>query len=116
MDDAGALGLVLPDGSAWLLRPRDGAFPAGMPDLDSSRLDVARASLPGGHEVEYQHGTDIVLRRVLAGDAEAGVLLRPATVAQIQATAHARDRMPPKTTYFYPKPRTGFVFRKLGPA
>ena len=113
MDDAGALGLVLPDGSAWLLRPRDGAFPADLPDLDSSRLDVARAAL-GDHEVEYQHGTDIVLRRVAAGEADAGVLLRPATVAQIQATAHARDRMPPKTTYFYPKPRTGFVFRRLG--
>jgi uncharacterized protein (DUF1015 family) len=112
MDDAGALGLVLGDGSAWLLRPREGAFPGDLPDLDSSRLDVARQALPP-HDVEYQHGTDIVLRRVAAGEADAGVLLRPATVAQIQATAHARDRMPPKTTYFYPKPRTGFVFRKL---
>lgn len=112
MDDAGALGLVLGDGSAWLLRPRDGAFPAGLPDLDSSRLDVAREALPA-HEVEYQHGADIVLRRVAAGEAGAGVLLRPATVAQIAATARARDRMPPKTTYFYPKPRTGFVFRRL---
>jgi uncharacterized protein (DUF1015 family) len=112
MDDAGALGLVLGDGSAWLLRPREGAFPDDLPDLDSSRLDVARQALPP-HDVEYQHGTDTVLRRVAAGEADTGVLLRPATVAQIQATAHARDRMPPKTTYFYPKPRTGFVFRKL---
>jgi len=112
MADAGALGLVLPDGSAVLLRPRGGVFPEGMPDLDSSRLDAAVADLPG-IELEYQHGTDHVLRRVAAGEAVAGVLLRPATVPQIEATAHTGERMPPKTTFFWPKPRTGFVFRSL---
>ena len=104
--------LVLPDGAAWLLRPRDGAFPDDTPDLDSSRLAVALEGLPP-HEVEYQHGDDIVVRRVTAGEASAGVLLRPASVAQIAATAHGGDRMPPKTTFFWPKPRTGFVFRSL---
>ena len=47
------------------------------------------------------------------GRADAGVLLRPVTVAQIQQVADARDRMPPKTTFFCPKPRTGIVFRSL---
>jgi len=112
MDDAGALGLVLPTGEAWLLRPRAGAFPSDIPDLDSSRLDAAVAALPA-IELEYQHGTANVLRRVAAGEAVAAVLLRPATVAQIAATAHGGDRMPPKTTFFWPKPRTGFVFRSL---
>jgi uncharacterized protein (DUF1015 family) len=41
------------------------------------------------------------------------VLLRPASVAAIAATARARDKMPPKTTFFHPKPRTGIVFRPL---
>jgi uncharacterized protein (DUF1015 family) len=112
MAGAGALGLVLPTGDAWLLRPRDGAFPPAMPDLDSSRLDAAVADLPG-IELEYQHGTANALRRVTAGEATAAVLLRPAAVAQIAATAHGGERMPPKTTFFWPKPRTGFVFRSL---
>jgi uncharacterized protein (DUF1015 family) len=47
------------------------------------------------------------------GTAQAGVLLRPATVAQIEATAHGGERMPPKTTFFHPKPKTGLVFRAL---
>ena len=38
----------------------------------------------------------------------------PATVAQIEATAHGGERMPPKTTFFHPKPKTGLVFRSLG--
>jgi uncharacterized protein (DUF1015 family) len=51
---------------------------------------------------------------VESGAAQAGVLLRPATVAQIEATAHGGERMPPKTTFFHPKPKTGLVFRALG--
>jgi uncharacterized protein (DUF1015 family) len=84
----------------------------GVRDLDSSRLDRARASLPD-HEVTYQHGVENVLRAVDTGAAQAGVLLRPATVAQIVDIAHGGELMPPKTTFFWPKPRTGQVFRLL---
>ena len=48
-----------------------------------------------------------------AGRADAAVLLRPVTVDQISDWAHARQRMPPKSTYFHPKPRTGMVFRAV---
>jgi uncharacterized protein (DUF1015 family) len=112
MEAAGALGLLRPGGRAWLLRPKRGAFPADLADLDSSRLAAAAAELPA-HEVRYQHGTANVLRMVAAGEASAGVLLRPATVPQIKAIAEGGERMPPKTTFFWPKPRTGFVFRSL---
>ena len=60
----------------------------------------------------YQHGD--AAAAVVRGDASAAVLMKPITVATIQDYAHRRDRMPPKTTYFFPKPRTGFVFRDLG--
>jgi uncharacterized protein (DUF1015 family) len=110
-EEAGALGLALPGGRAALLRPLVDAFPDDTPDLDSSRLDVARAALPQ-HDVVYEAEIDAVLAEVGAGEA-VGVVLRPATVAQIAATAHGGDRMPPKTTYFWPKPRTGFVFRPV---
>ena len=111
MDEAGALCLVLPDREV-LLRPRPDAL-ADARDLDSSRLDVALASLPA-HTLSFQHGPDNVRRAVAGGQAQAGVLLRPATVAQIDATAHGGERMPPKTTFFHPKLKTGLVFRSLG--
>jgi uncharacterized protein (DUF1015 family) len=47
------------------------------------------------------------------GTADLAVLLRPVTVPQIRAAAFARLRMPEKTSYFAPKPRTGMVFRRL---
>lgn len=111
MVDAGALTLVLPDREV-LLRPRTDAL-MGARDLDSSRLDVGLAALPP-HDLAYQHGVDRVRAAVASGDAQAGILLRPATVAQIEDTAHGGERMPPKTTFFHPKPKTGLVFRSLG--
>ena len=115
MADTGSLGLILADG-LWLARPRSGVT-ADVPDqLDSSRLDVALSGLADVGKavtVRYQHGVGIVADAVRKGEADAAVLLRPATVAQIAATGAGGDRMPPKTTFFWPKPRTGLVFRDL---
>ena len=110
LQEAGGLGLVTPDGS-WSLRPRPEAMGEAR-DLDSSRLDVALAALENV-QVVYQHGVDHVRAAVAAGEAQVGVLLRPATVGQILEIAHGGERMPPKTTFFAPKPRTGLVFRDL---
>jgi len=111
MTAEGVLTLVLPDG-AWFLRPRPEAMTAAR-DLDSSRLDVALAALPP-HDLVFQHGVEHVRDRVESGAAQAGVLLRPASVDQIVEIARGGERMPPKTTFFSPKPRTGVVFRTLG--
>ena len=108
--DEGALGLVVP-GGRYLLRPRPELLAAAV-DLDSSRLDVALADL-GDHELTFHHDLAEVQRLVETGSAQAGVLLRPATVAQIAETAHGGRLMPTKTTYFHPKPTTGVVFRSL---
>jgi hypothetical protein len=109
--EEGGMGLVMPGDEQWLLVPRPGVFD-GVRDLDTVRLDAALAELPP-HELAFQHGVDQVVRRVEKGDAQAGVLLRPASVAQILEIAHGGERMPPKTTFFHPKPRTGLVIRLL---
>jgi uncharacterized protein (DUF1015 family) len=107
--------LALPPGDAMtLVGPNEtwgfGRDPDG-PELDTEQLALALAGIDG-LDVAYQAGD--VAAMVRAGEADAAVVLRPITVATIQAYAHRRDRMPPKTTYFFPKPRTGFVFRDLG--
>ena len=120
MVDAGALGLLTSTAAGVvLLRPRDKTVAAADHDLDSSRLDVALAGLPA-HELIYEHDVEALSAAVSASapsapsGLSAGVLLRPATVAQIAAVARDGDRMPPKTTFFTPKPATGMVFRRAG--
>lgn len=112
MDEAGALALVTAD-RAWLLEPRPETVAAAAHDLDSARLDVALAGGVPHTGVTFQHGATQVAALVATGAADAGILLRPASVEVIEATARARQLMPPKTTFFWPKPRTGLVFRAL---
>ena len=111
MSKAEALGLVTAAGT-WLLHPRPETLAAADQDLDSTRLDVALAALPE-HELVYQHGWDLAAAAVASGEAQAAVLLRPVTVQQIAATGRGGAKMPPKTTFFWPKLRTGLVFRQL---
>jgi uncharacterized protein (DUF1015 family) len=102
----GQLTLVTPTGTHPLRPHTDDAT------LDTVRLDEALASLPD-HDLAFQHGVTHVVDAVRTGRADAGVLLRPVTVEQISAVADEGERMPPKTTFFWPKPRTGIVFRSL---
>ena len=119
MVEAGALGLVM-DGDAFLLRPAADAGPAPGAGAtgreaaltDSERLEAALGALPS-HTVGYHHDVGQVLALVDKGEAQAAVLLRATTVDQIATAAREGRRLPQKTTFFSPKPRTGLVFRLL---
>jgi uncharacterized protein (DUF1015 family) len=50
---------------------------------------------------------------VRRGEADQAYLLNPTPVGQVCAVASAGDRMPPKSTYFFPKPVTGLVMHPL---
>jgi hypothetical protein len=108
----GGLGLVTAS-RRWVAVPRPEGPGAGF-ELDSSRADAALALLPP-HALTYEHDVARAQAEVASGQADAALFCRPATVAQIARTAHGGDRMPPKTTFFWPKPRTGLVFRLLPP-
>ena len=117
MRDDGALGLVDRSGLAVLRPTRDVTdVDEVLRDVDSVRFDEhVRAALPGA-TVTFRSDAAAVAALVEKGAADAAVLLRPVTVAQIRAAAFAGVRMPEKTTFFSPKPRTGMVFRSLDEA
>ena len=50
---------------------------------------------------------------VQGGSADLAVLLRPVTAERVVTLAQAGIRMPPKSTYFHPKPANGLVFHSL---
>jgi uncharacterized protein (DUF1015 family) len=114
MAEAGGLGLVMAPGRAWLLLPRarEGRGPDDDSPPDTALLDEALTTFPP-HSLAFEHSLDSVLAQVASGNASAAVLLRPVDVRQIARAAVAGRRMPTKTTFFHPKPRTGMVFRRL---
>ena len=101
-------------------RPRPGVFAERLLDVPVEARDVDVARFEGGvmpvipgARVTYRNDAAAVAAMVDKGGADAAVLLRPVTVEQIRRAALAGVRMPQKTTFFHPKPRTGMVFRSL---
>ena len=110
MQAEGVLCLVTGDGDAQWLRPRPGVFD-DVRALDGAWLEHVLADT--AHSVTYQHGVDHVVDAVSSGAAVAAVLIRPVSVAEIERTAREGALMPPKSTFFTPKLRTGLVVRSV---
>ena len=108
--ERGALCLVRPDGSGVWLTPKVAAF-AAVRALDGAYLEHSLRN----HDIDvtYQHGVQHVVDRLAAGEASVAVLIRPTGITEIRRTADERLLMPPKSTFFTPKLRTGLVLRPL---
>jgi uncharacterized protein (DUF1015 family) len=108
--ERGALCLVRPDGTGVWLTPKSDVF-ADVRALDGAYLEHALRQ----HDIDvtYQHGVQHVVDTVASGAASVGVLIRPTSIDEIRRTANERLLMPPKSTFFTPKLRTGPVLRPL---
>ncbi len=113
LGQSSALALVMASG-CWLLHPKDGTAEAAGSDLYPSMVALAIAELPD-HELTFANSWQSAVAAVASEEAQAAVLLPPVRIDQIGEWARARRRMPPKSTFFHPKPRTGMVFRPLDP-
>jgi uncharacterized protein (DUF1015 family) len=119
MADADAMGLIDGDGLALLVPRVDVVTPlleVEPPEArgaDAAVFEVAVMPRLDGAPLEYRSDARAVADVVRRGDAGAAFLLRPVSVAEIRGASYAGVRMPQKTTFFAPKPRTGLVFRSL---
>ncbi len=126
--EALGFGLYAP-GQSWLLVARDPAALAGETGLGRWPLDVEVLHGPvlagrlgvrdGGHQgVSYTYGADLAraAHRIDGNGGHSSLLaLRPAPFHEVLAIAEAGETLPPKTTFFHPKPRDGLVLRPLEP-
>ena len=65
--------------------------------------------------LSYHHDAAEAIRLVQQGGWAAAILLNPTKISEVQAVAEAALRMPPKSTFFYPKLLTGLVIHPLMP-
>lgn len=111
MEARGRLCLLDRDGSGTWLVPRAGAFD-GVRSLDGAWLEHVLDGSPAS--VTYQHGVGELTQLLATDDSiTAAVLIRPVSIAEIERTAREGLLMPPKSTFFTPKLRTGLVVRPL---
>jgi uncharacterized protein (DUF1015 family) len=62
---------------------------------------------------EYEMDPGIAVERAKKGSFEAVFFLNPTDISEVRDVAMAGHRMPPKSTYFYPKLLTGMVIYKF---
>jgi len=71
------------------------------------------AATGGKAQCRYVHLLRELSEAVAAKDCQLAVLVPPATMGHVEQIAGNLEKMPPKSTYFYPKVLSGLVFNSL---
>ena len=115
------IGLHLP-GQSYLLMPRESQNLGALDALDvsvlhrqilESELAIDADKLAAGDHVAYTIHAAEAIEKVENGAAQAAFLLRATPAKQVAQVAASGEKMPQKSTYFYPKLATGLVLRPL---
>jgi uncharacterized protein (DUF1015 family) len=78
-------------------------------------LDVELVDRHGLDGIRYTARADEAVTAVDDGEADVAFLVRDPRVEDVFAVARRGERMPPKSTYFFPKPLSGLLFHPVGP-
>lgn len=98
-------------------RPAGQASPRAKLDVSLLQQLIVTKLCPTQHEQEailYTKDDHEALDWVANGTGTGAFLLNATKVNEVQAVAAAGERMPHKSTYFYPKPLTGLVINVMG--
>jgi uncharacterized protein (DUF1015 family) len=103
-----------------LERPAPLPWPEGRSDawkrLDVAALEVAlfdrllgidTATIARGERISFVSEADAAIAAVERKEAQAAVLMRPTRVSDVEAVVGAGDRLPQKSTHFFPKMYSG---------
>jgi uncharacterized protein (DUF1015 family) len=82
---------------------------------DEGELDTELVDRHGLEGLSYTPRVEDAVGLVDRGQADVAFLLREPRVDDVFAVALRGERMPAKSTYFYPKPLSGLVFHPLDP-
>ena len=122
--DAHVMGLVIRGEPRYDLLTLNPAAMARLGPSARERLDVSilqqlvfrgalRLTPQDEERLVYIKDEEDAMAAVARGDGELAFLLNPPKVAEVKDVARVGDRMPHKSTYFYPKPLTGLVLNVM---
>jgi uncharacterized protein (DUF1015 family) len=76
-------------------------------------LGLEQEALSQQENLTYTRDEAEALQSAVSGQAQLSFILNPTRIEQVAAVAAAGDKMPQKSTYFYPKVLTGLVINDL---
>ena len=78
-----------------------------------NELGIDLSSLSQSDALRYHHDPQTAIDRVDSGEFTLAFLVNPAPAGEVEAIAKQLERMPPKTTFFYPKLYSGLLMNLL---
>ena len=76
-------------------------------------MGIDKENMAKGKNLTYTRSTEEAIDSVIKGKANCSFILNPTRVKEIGEVASANEKMPQKSTYFYPKIITGLVINPL---
>ncbi len=76
-------------------------------------LGIGAQQMSAQSNLAYTRNPDAAMKSVDAGEYQMLVLMNPTKVSEVKAVAGAGDKMPQKSTFFYPKLLTGQILRVM---
>lgn len=76
-------------------------------------LGIDKENMANQKNLHYTRSISEAISEVDNGDASAAFILNPTKIREIKDVALAGDKMPQKSTYFYPKLITGLVMNQI---
>jgi len=79
-------------------------------------LGITEEQLNLSTSIAYTKDVDEALRKVRSGAMQVALILNPTALSDVITIAENDEKMPRKSTHFYPKPVSGLVFYPMDPA
>jgi len=76
-------------------------------------LGITEEQLSAGTNIAYTKDVEDALERVRSGEMQVALILNPTALQDVITIAENDEKMPRKSTHFYPKPVSGLVFYPL---
>ncbi len=113
-----SFGFIVNSENHWYILSYKGGRISGIPenlqDIDVMILhELIFKELLHTADIGYEMNVELALDKLRLGQYKAAFFLNPTKVEYVEKSALSSVRMPPKSTYFYPKLLTGLVINKF---
>jgi uncharacterized protein (DUF1015 family) len=78
-------------------------------------MGISKARVEAKENIDYHRDLDLALKQVDEGRAQAVFILNPTRMSEVKSCSDQGEKMPQKSTDFYPKVITGLVALPIGP-
>lgn len=108
-DNEHRFGLLLEDSFYLLTRPRSGNLDVSVLNEEILKNTCGFSEEELKRVLDYSKDAGVVAEKIGMGKAKAGFVLNPTRMEEIWKVVQSDQKLPPKSTFFYPKLLTGLV-------